>query len=412
VVVVEVAATSKRIGVFKMKTTPSLILSLVVMLLGSSCQHAAKPSLTAQENFFKALKASNPLEERALQCAQYQGLTGRFDLALEELGTAVASDPHNTRLLNAMGNCYDKLGKYDRAREIYERILAEHADNFPARNNLGYSCYLSGDLSRAESIFQEILSKNPQDTVARNNLGLVWCRQGKDSAALGLWQKTDGEIQAREKLAQVLASLDKSGNLPAGPVPQNSYQHTAAVQGQAGRPEKETGPKASARQEPLPIAKSSVLSSPLSPPGERVRLRSENDYNAACQLSRPLPEDQPAGPSPVPNPVSPAAKRLQPAHVKVEDVQMIVQPAASARVYPKATVAEEQAPDQLEADYSLRSPQYSARNPQRDRPRYRQPKIIEYNPNPQPESQSFKKCLDNGFLYQNRKSSGRQDYVF
>jgi tetratricopeptide (TPR) repeat protein len=359
------------------------------------------------------LKASNPLEEQALQCAQYQCLTGRFDLALEELGKAVASDPHNSRLLNAMGNCYDKLGKYDRAREIYEKILAEHADNFPAKNNLGYSCYLSGDLSRAESIFKEILSKNPQDTVARNNLGLVWCRQGKDSAALGLWQKTDGEIQAREKLAQVLASLGKSGNQPAGPVPQNSYQHTAAVPGQAVRSEKDTGLKATVRQEPVPIAKSSVLSSPLSPPGERVRLRGENDYKtAAGQLSRPLPEDQPASLPPVTNPVSPTAKRLQQAHVKVEDVQMIVQPAASARLYPKETVAGEQALDQLEEDFALRSPQSSARSPYRDRPRYRQPKIIEYNPNPQPESQSFKKCLDNDFLYQNRKSSGRQDYVF
>jgi tetratricopeptide (TPR) repeat protein len=347
-----------------MKTTAALVLSLIVMLLGSGCQHAANPLLTAQENFFKALKASNPLEEKALQCAQYQCLTGRFDLALEELDKAVASDPHNSRLLNAMGNCYDKLGKYDRAREIYEKILAEHADNLPARNNLGYSFYLSEDLSRAESIFQEILSKHPQDSVARNNLGLVWCRQGKDSAALGLWQKTDGEIQAREKLAQVLASLGKSGNLPAGPVPQNSYQHTAAVQGQAIRPAPETGPKASARRDP------------------------------------------------VPNQLSPAAKRFQQAQVKVEDVQMIVQPAASARLYPKEPVAGEQSPDQLEADFALRRPQPSAGNPYSDRPRYRQPKIIEYNPNPQPESQSFKKCLDNGFLYQNQKSPGRQDYVF
>jgi hypothetical protein len=79
---------------------------------------------------------------------------------------------------------------------------------------------------------------------------------------------------------------------------------------------------------------------------------------------------------------------------------------------PKEMVAGEQSPDQLEADFALRSPQSSPRSPQRDRPRYRQPKIIEYNPNPQPESQSFKKCLDNDFLYQNRKSSGRQDYVF
>ncbi len=190
-----------------MKTSPCLVLSLILIFLGSGCQHLATPSLSTQQKFFESLKAANPEEEAALRCAQYHNLVGRADLALQELSQAVAADPHNIRLLNAMGNCYDKLGQYAKAQEIYEKVLAQDADNFPARNNLGYSCYLLGDFSRAEKIFQEILSKNPEYTVARNNLGLVWCRQGKESQALSLWQKTDGEIPAREKLTQVLAYL-------------------------------------------------------------------------------------------------------------------------------------------------------------------------------------------------------------
>ena len=121
-----------------MKTTLSQVLSLIVILFGSGCQHAVNSSLAVQDNFFKSLRTSNPVADRALLCAQYHNLIGRYDLALEELEKAAASDPHDPRLLNAMGKCYDKLGKYDRARDFYERILAADADNLPARNNLGY----------------------------------------------------------------------------------------------------------------------------------------------------------------------------------------------------------------------------------------------------------------------------------
>ena len=173
-----------------MKTSPCLVLSLILIFLGSGCQHVATPSLSSQQKFFESLRAANPEEEAALRCAQYHNLVGRADLALQELSKAVASDSHNTRLLNAMGNCYDKLGQYAKAQEMYQRILTLDADNLSAKNNFGYSCYLSGDLSGAERIFQEILSKNPEYTVARNNLGLLWCRQGKESQASGLWQKS------------------------------------------------------------------------------------------------------------------------------------------------------------------------------------------------------------------------------
>ncbi len=110
-----------------------------------------------------------------------------------------------------MGSCYDRLGEYAKAQEMYERILAQEAGNTPALNNLGYSYYLSGDLIKAETIFQEVLAKDPENTLAQNNLGLVWCRQGKENKALSLWQKTEGDLAAREKLTQVLAYLGKPG---------------------------------------------------------------------------------------------------------------------------------------------------------------------------------------------------------
>ncbi len=209
-----------------------------MILLGSGCQHRAIPPLATQEKFFNSLRASNPEEERALRCAQYYNLVGRSDLALQELSKALVSDPQNTKLLNTMGNCYDKLGQYSKAQELYEKVVAQNTDDLTARNNLGYSCYLSGDLSRGERIFQELLSKNPEYTTARNNLGLIWCRQGKESQALSLWQKHEGEITAREKLTQILAYLGKSGNQAGNQIANNNPENLVAPPGRSEPPEK------------------------------------------------------------------------------------------------------------------------------------------------------------------------------
>ena len=192
-----------------MKSLPLLALGFSVLLLGSGCQHAVLSSSDMQQKFFSSLKNSSSGEESALRSAHYYTLVGRVDLALNELNHAIALYPNNVRLLNAVGGCYDRLGNYAKAREMYETALAQDAGNNLVRNNFGYSRYLSGDITGAETIFKKILADDPNDTLARNNLGLVWCRQGKEKEALSLWQKSDGDIQAREKLHQVLAYLGK-----------------------------------------------------------------------------------------------------------------------------------------------------------------------------------------------------------
>ena len=313
-----------------------------------------------------------------------------------------------------MGNCYDKLGQFAKAQEMYERILTIDADNLLAKNNLGYSCYLSGDLSGAERIFQEILSKNPEYTVARNNLGLLWCRQGKESQALGLWHKTEGDIHAREKLAQVLACLGKSGNPATNCAPKNdSPLHAAVLQDQADRTE-----KASLQA--------------TSPPRENI--------TGTHQLASPVAEDLPVGSSPMINPINLNAKSIQKPKVKIEEVKMIVQPATYTQTTTAEAAAKEQSPvslattlgqnekpipglnrrpeakefvlddNLLEDDIETPVRQQYYRRP-RQWQRYPKPKIITFNPPPK-KSESFKKCLSQECIYQNQKASGRQDQVF
>lgn len=281
-----------------------ILLSLSLLVLGSGCQHGASLSLETQKKFFASLKDSNPETERVLRCAQYYNLVGRFDLALKELTGAVTRDPENVRLLNAMGSCYDRQGDYTRAQEMYAKILAQEAGHIPAKNNLGYSYFLAGNLARAETIFQEILAQDPKNVVAQNNLGLVWCQQGKDSQALSLWQKTEGELAARDKVQQVLAYLGKSGEkaVSSPPLAKETTPLVSGTQkGLANKPENLGPPPTLARSEKIPAAR-----------------------QPSVQVAA---EPKPTPVSPVTSSRTPA-KLPQEANVKVEEVKMIIQPAS------------------------------------------------------------------------------------
>ena len=288
-----------------MKSLPFLALGFSLLFLGSGCQHAVLSSSDMQQKFFSSLKNSNSGEESALRCARYHTLVGRADLALNELNHAIALDPNNVRLLNAMGGCYDRLGNYAKAREMYEMALAQDNGNNLVRNNLGYSRYLSGDLAGAENIFQKILADDSKDTLACNNLGLVWCRQGKEKEALSLWQKSDGDIQAREKLHQVLTYLGK-------PVDQRPIGVS----------------KVGGNFQVNPVALSDGVKKPI-----MARDRSPEIMQSASRPVASLPSATPAtdaesAPVRTSRVNRPPAGVLPELPVKIEEVPMVVQPAS------------------------------------------------------------------------------------
>jgi Flp pilus assembly protein TadD len=401
----------KRIN--PMKSLLFVPLGLSLLLLLSGCQHAVHPSLEMQQKFFSSLKDSNPIEEHALRAAQYHNLVGRADLALNELNRALEQSPNSVRLLNAVGGCYDRLGNYAKARQMYEMILAQDAGNNLVKNNLGYSCYLSGDFAGAERIFQEILASQPGDTLARNNLGLVWCRQGKEKEAMGLWQKAEGDIQAREKLNQVLAFLGK----PVEPSSGN------AAQGKGKPPET---PEALANgfiNQGENMARLSEMTRPPKGPADSCPA----PLAAAVPQSFPFKNSQtaknPAGVLPKPQ-------------VKIEEVEMVVQPAsfnpspASSNPAPQTAGLTQSTPDSLAppavpgrtrkpsaVDYFLEDLKSDRAEPSTQRyfrrsqwQGMRKSKIITYPPVESPKTeQTLKNCLHQESVYQPRNASNRQE---
>lgn len=400
-----------------MKTLPWLVFGLCSLVPVSGCQHAATPSPATSQQFFNSVKASSPQEEQAVRRAHYHSLVGCFDLALKELSQALASDPHNVRLLNATGNCYDKLGQYAKAQEMYEAILTQEPNNSPAGNNLAYSYYLSGDLAGAEKKFQEILAKNPDDALLLNNLGLVWCRQGKETQALNLWQKNDGEIQAREKLSQVLAYLGKSGDQTAAKIFGNHIKprQTPEVPSELSEKPNTTAPPAAISQrgkKPVADPSSQLAAADIQPTSEKIS-----------------------------HPASSPGKSPAKSQLHVEEVKMIIHPASHSQTHPGDTAAREStrlltesslppgktavgitcqplakksapAEDLCQDEVETPNQQPYVHRP-RQWKRYWKPRIVHCNPQePQKTAPPIKNYLTDQSSYQNQNASSRPEAVF
>lgn len=284
-----------------MKTLPPLIVVTCLLLAGSGCQHAGTPSLKMQEKFFSSLEPANPAVDQTLRRIQYYQLTGRVDTAIQELQGALKNYPNNIRLLNALGNCHDRLGAYSQAKETYEKILLQDPSNQLALNNLGYSCFLAGDLVQAEKCFQEVIARNPENNLARNNLGLVWCSQGKEQQALNFWEKTEGEVLAREKLTQVLAHLGKTKGPAAKAAPAAEPRIPASSPSPPDKPDTPAPAPEIARLDHKQVSPRSPMPAP------------EDDRSESGQAAQGTR--------------MPGIKLLKP-QVTVEEVEMVVQPAA------------------------------------------------------------------------------------
>jgi Tfp pilus assembly protein PilF len=150
---------------------------------------------------------------RLLRNAQYFNLMGQPELGLKELEVAHRQDPGNLQVADALAHYYEELGMGERAQTIYRDALAQAPDNPALQNNLCFSYYQAGDLSQAETCYRKALDRQPHNQAARNNLGLVLCRQGRQDEARRLWQETEGEAAAAQKLGNALIALGMAGEI-------------------------------------------------------------------------------------------------------------------------------------------------------------------------------------------------------
>jgi tetratricopeptide (TPR) repeat protein len=86
-----------------------------------------------------------------------------YDKALQQLQLAKLADPSDSRVLNALGVLYDKLGRFDVSRRYYLEALEIDPRSEAVAHNLAYSAELTrlASLSPAPALSAEIMPAQP-----------------------------------------------------------------------------------------------------------------------------------------------------------------------------------------------------------------------------------------------------------
>jgi tetratricopeptide (TPR) repeat protein len=129
-------------------------LVIVTCLIAAACS-ATGPDLRPRESGF-AIGAGvvDPYEDGKRHLAD-----GRYQLATERFGQALANDRRSLHALNGLAVAYTRLGRFDIAETYFERALQIDATSALTLNNYGWSLVEQGRLREAKPFLELALHR-------------------------------------------------------------------------------------------------------------------------------------------------------------------------------------------------------------------------------------------------------------
>jgi predicted O-linked N-acetylglucosamine transferase (SPINDLY family) len=114
---------------------------------------------------------------------------GRHDLAIEQIGAAIAINALAPEAHNNLGIALRRQGRLDEAMSSYERALALKPDFAAAYSNLGNVLSDRHRLDEAMRCFLRALALKPDDAETLTNLGVALQRQSKQAEAISCYRR-------------------------------------------------------------------------------------------------------------------------------------------------------------------------------------------------------------------------------
>jgi Flp pilus assembly protein TadD len=154
-----------------------------------------------------ALSRLSTTDSRVLaQLGELDYNSRRFDMAVEELRSALALDPQNPILLNVLGYTQAMNGNLDGARDAFERYHAATPNDFNPLDSLGEAYFFAGQFAEAERTFIAAHDKMP----VKSGVELMKAAQarlytGDITGADGLFQRY---VDVRRSMRDPFSSLE------------------------------------------------------------------------------------------------------------------------------------------------------------------------------------------------------------
>jgi Tfp pilus assembly protein PilF len=136
-------------------------LVIVVCLLAGGCQASFLEARPLARGFAPTAGVLAPYDDGKLHLA-----AGRYGLAIERFGQALASDRRSLDALNGLAIAYARLGRFDVAQAYFERALEIDAFSALTLNNYGRALIEQGRLRDARPFLNLALHHAAQADVA------------------------------------------------------------------------------------------------------------------------------------------------------------------------------------------------------------------------------------------------------
>jgi tetratricopeptide (TPR) repeat protein len=214
-------------------------LVILICLVASACSATGPGPRPRASGFVTAVGVVDPYGDGK------QHLTaGRYELAIQRFGQALANDRRSLDALNGLAIAYMGLGRFEVAQTYFERALQVDATNAVTLNNYGWSLIQQGRLRDAKPFLEVALGYGADADLPVIAANIESLRQARPSAlAAALEQGSPSAAASGQRIVRIGANL-YSLKAMAGPV---------------GRPEAATAayhalsPRMALRQQPAAV---------------------------------------------------------------------------------------------------------------------------------------------------------------
>ena len=186
---------------------------IVTCLIAAACAASAPSPRPLEQGFATAAGVVDPYRDGKRHLA-----AGRYELAVQRFGQALASDRRSLGALNGLAIAYTRLGRFHIAQTYFERALQIDPTHAPTLNNYGRALGEQGRLREARP-FLELALRHAEQADAPVIAGNVESIRRAPRSALVAALESDREQRRAHRLVRVDEDAYRLETIatPAGP---------------------------------------------------------------------------------------------------------------------------------------------------------------------------------------------------